>query len=128
MAVSLPFDQIDEPNVLGALREGLRPAYKASAQRVSRAFRARPMSPVDTATWWIEHVIETDGFPLGRSYAVEMSWFTYHSVDAMLTLLAAGTALLWLTVRLAVCGVGALRSVCVGGGRSKKDGSKVKRK
>lgn len=123
MAVSLPFEQIDETTVLTALREGLQPAYKANAVRTSRAFRSRPLSPVDTATWWIEHVIETDGFPLGRSQAVDMSWFTYHSVDAILTLLAAVMALLWLVVRLMR---GFSCSLCKW--RSKKEATKLKRK
>lgn len=123
MAVSLPFQHIDEPTVLAALREGLQPAYKTNAERTSHAFRDRPMSPVDTATWWIEHVIATGGFPLGRSSAVEMSWFTYYSVDAMLTLLAVVSVFLWLAVRLVLSIVGGLGRQW----RGKKDATKLKR-
>lgn len=62
--------------------------YSENAKATSFAFQNRPMSPVDTAVWWINHVIATKGFPLGRSYSIEMSWFTYHSFDVIFTLIA----------------------------------------
>lgn len=44
------------------------------------------MTPLKTALWWIEHVLATGGFELAKSNAMNMSWFTYHSVDVILVL------------------------------------------
>lgn len=100
MAVSLPFVDINADTVLAALREGMRPAYAANAARTSLAFRQRPMSPVDTSVWWIEHVIETGGLPLARSHAMELSWWSYHSVDVIATLAFGLWLVCWLAWRL----------------------------
>lgn len=124
MAVRLPFDDIARTElVLAALHEALLPVYKQNAVRTSQAFRERPLSPLDTALWWIEHVISTGGFVLGRSYAVEMSWFTYHSVDVLLPVLILLAILLWGLAVLVVrcCG----RKKVAGGGSS---ATKLKRK
>lgn len=39
-------------------------------------------SPLETAVWWVEQVIATSGFELGRTNTPYMSWFSYHSIDA----------------------------------------------
>lgn len=60
--------------------------YAENAKKISFSFTNRPMTPLNTALWWIEHVLATDGFELAKSNAMNMSWFTYHSVDVILVL------------------------------------------
>lgn len=101
MAVSLPFVDIDERTVLAAFREGLRPEYAANAARTALAFSRRPMPPVETAVWWIEHVAETGGLPLARSYAMELPWWAYHSVDVIAVLVGGLWVACWMVWHLA---------------------------
>jgi glucuronosyltransferase len=53
---------------------------------VSRAFRDRPMSPLNTAIFWTEYVIRHGGAPHMRSAALELSWYQYLLLDVIAVL------------------------------------------
>lgn len=61
----------------------------ASAKKVSSSYRNRPVSALKEAVWWVEYVAGTNGAPLLKSHATEMSWFTYYSIDIYLILTIA---------------------------------------
>lgn len=71
------------------------------AEKVSFAFRNRPLSPVETAVWWIEHVIATGGMDLARTDSMKMNWFVYHSIDVVGTLVAGFLVIAILAYRVA---------------------------
>lgn len=58
------------------------------------------MQPLDTAVWWVEHVISTGGFHLGNANTQEMYWFTYYSIDSIVVILFVILALVWIFLRL----------------------------
>ncbi|XP_063052640.1 UDP-glucuronosyltransferase 2A1-like [Engraulis encrasicolus] len=73
-----------------ALREVLHePSYRENMQQLSRIHHDQPMKPLDRAIFWIEFVMRNGGAPHLRTQSFRMSWIVYHSVDVILTLMAA---------------------------------------
>jgi glucuronosyltransferase len=68
----------------------LRCRYKQNALAVSRTFRDRPMSPLNTAIFWTEYVIRHRGAPHMRSAAVDLAWYQYLLLDVIAFLLVIG--------------------------------------
>lgn len=86
---------------LEALRDVLEdPSYRQSMQRLSRLHRDTPVSPLASATFWIEYVMRNKGAAHLRSEASAMAWFFYHSLDVVVLLLALSGASLWAVVSL----------------------------
>lgn len=72
MAVALDIDNINEDIVNTALDAVLHdPKYRESAKKISKMFKDRPMSAIDTAIYWIEYVIRNGPQSL-RSHAVDL--------------------------------------------------------
>jgi len=74
-------------------------SYKQNAITVSRAFRDRPMSPLNTAIFWTEYVIRHGGASHMRSAALNLTWYQYLLLDVIVVLF--------------VFGVGSLITICV---------------
>ncbi|KAI4496532.1 hypothetical protein M0804_000342 [Polistes exclamans] len=49
--------------------------YRDNVKKLSKAFRDRPSSPLETAVWWIEYVGRGNGLAYIRSDAVEQPWW-----------------------------------------------------
>jgi glucuronosyltransferase len=58
---------------------------------VSRAFRDRPMSPLNTAIFWTEYVVRHGGAPHMRSAAVYLTWYQYLLLDVIAVLVLIAT-------------------------------------
>uniref|UniRef100_A0A3B1JFE5 UDP-glucuronosyltransferase n=1 Tax=Astyanax mexicanus TaxID=7994 RepID=A0A3B1JFE5_ASTMX len=103
-AVIVDFAELDRTVFLEALKEVLyNPFYSENMKTLSRLHRDQPMKPLDHAIFWIEYVMRNGGAPHLRTQSFRMSWFTYHSVDVILTLLGAVLVILWLTFSLIKC-------------------------
>lgn len=50
---------------------------------LSRVFRDRPVSPMETAVYWTEYVIRHKGAPHLRTAAAEMPWYQYYLIDVL---------------------------------------------
>lgn len=50
----------------------------------SKLFKNRITDPVNTAAFWIEHILEHKGAPHLKSAAEELSWFEYFLIDVIL--------------------------------------------
>ncbi|KAG7482261.1 UDP-glucuronosyltransferase 2C1-like isoform X2 [Solea senegalensis] len=71
------------------LQEVLKePSYRMNMQRLSRLHRDKPMQPLDTAIFWIEFVMRHKGAAHLRTESYRMPWYSYHSVDVVLFLVA----------------------------------------
>ncbi|XP_062372738.1 UDP glucuronosyltransferase 5 family, polypeptide G1 isoform X2 [Sardina pilchardus] len=64
------------------------PSYREAMRRLSRLHRDQLVSPLDTATFWIEYVMRNKGAAHLRPESWDMPWYVYHSVDVVLLLLA----------------------------------------
>lgn len=56
-------------------------------KRLSDVFKDRPMSPIETAIYWIEYVIRHKGAHHLRSPAVVMPWYQYLLIDVILVVI-----------------------------------------
>ncbi|CAL8377234.1 UDP glucuronosyltransferase 5 family, polypeptide G1 isoform X3 [Gadus morhua] len=82
-----------------ALRDMLEnPSYRDNIQRLSRLHHDKPLSPLDTAVFWIEYVIRNKGAAHLRSAGSSLPWYIYHSIDVVIFLLALGVAFLWVLI------------------------------
>lgn len=91
IAVRVDYTAITKEKVLKALREVLEnPRYKQNAVAVARMFHDRPMSPLNTATFWTEYVIRHGGAPHMRSAALDLAWYQYLLLDVVAFLLVIG--------------------------------------
>ncbi|KAM4597517.1 UDP-glucuronosyltransferase 2B31-like [Polymixia lowei] len=105
---------LNTENFLEALRDVLKsPSYRHNMQRLSRLHHDQPLSPMDTATFWIEYVIRNKGAAHLRSAAFSLPWYSYHSLDVAALLLALSGASLWAFI--SVCNL-----LCCRRPRSKK--------
>ncbi|XP_042561067.1 UDP-glucuronosyltransferase 2A3-like isoform X2 [Clupea harengus] len=83
---------VNRDSFLQGLQEVLHePSYRENMQRLSRLHRDQPMKPLDRAIFWIEFVMRHKGAAHLRTESYKMPWYTYHSVDVILFLLAVMT-------------------------------------
>lgn len=83
------YNNVTEESLSWALREILsNPQYKKTASEISSRFRDQPMTPLETAKYWVEYVIRHKGAPHLHSSAQDLSFVEYHMIDVWLTLLA----------------------------------------
>jgi glucuronosyltransferase len=75
-------------------------SYTQNTERISRLFRDRPLSPLDTAVYWLEHVIKHKGAPHLQSPAAVSPWYQYYLIDVGLILVFVFFAALCVTVLL----------------------------
>lgn len=64
------------------------PSYKDNMQRLSRLYHDRPVHPLDSAIFWIEFVMRHQGAAHLRTESYKMPWYSYHSLDVAVFLLA----------------------------------------
>lgn len=65
---------------------------------ISKIFRDRESKPLDTAVWWVEHLLQHSvTAEVFHSYAVDLNWFVYYSLDAIAILMGILTLVILLT-------------------------------
>ncbi|XP_026072311.1 UDP glucuronosyltransferase 5 family, polypeptide G1 [Carassius auratus] len=73
---------------LEALKDVLEnPLYRSSIRKLSALHRDRPLSPLDSATFWIEYVIRHKGAAHLLSEGNNLPWYSYHNIDVLAFLL-----------------------------------------
>ncbi|RLU27472.1 hypothetical protein DMN91_001276 [Ooceraea biroi] len=98
VAVKLDVHNITEQNMDAALNAILHdPRYKENIRHLSQRFHDQPLSPVDTATYWIEYVIKY-GDDVLRSPAMDLAWWQLSLVDVAVCFLLCAAAIITLAV------------------------------
>ncbi|KAJ1522471.1 hypothetical protein ONE63_001661 [Megalurothrips usitatus] len=77
-------------------------SYRENAKRLSARFHDRPMSAVDTAVFWTEHVIRHGGAPHLLGAARRLYWHQELLLDVLAVVLLATAAVLAVLAVLAV--------------------------
>lgn len=86
----LLYNDINENTLYNTVSEILNDnSYMEKAKEVSRRFKDRPMSALDTAMFWIEYVIRNKGAEYMKNPARKMSWFASSMIDVYATILLA---------------------------------------
>nr|XP_057944413.1 UDP-glucuronosyltransferase 2B1-like [Doryrhamphus excisus] len=87
VAVMVTLSSLDKDNnFLNALQEVLtNPSYRINMQRLSRLHRDQPLTPMDSALFWIEFVMRHKGAGHLRTESYKLPWYAYYSVDMVFT-------------------------------------------
>ncbi|XP_046661711.1 UDP-glucosyltransferase 2-like [Homalodisca vitripennis] len=86
-AVQLNMDDLSEENIRAAIKEVIyNPKYTENIRRLSRQFRDRPMSAMETAVYWIEYVIRHHGALHLRPSSVSLALYQYLLLDVIAVL------------------------------------------
>ncbi|KAF3697589.1 UDP-glucuronosyltransferase 2B20 [Channa argus] len=98
---------------LEALKDILEtPSYRKNMQHLSHLHHDQPVSPMDTAIFWIEYVIRNKGAAHLRSAGFNLPWYSYFNLDVAVFIMGLVGAFFWILVL--VC-----RILCCGGFRRK---------
>ncbi|XP_038159950.1 UDP glucuronosyltransferase 5 family, polypeptide G1 isoform X3 [Cyprinodon tularosa] len=80
---------LTKDSFLEALKDILEnPSYRKNIQHLSQLHRDQPMSPMDTAIFWIEYVIRNKGAAHLKSAGFNLPWYSYFCLDVAAFLLA----------------------------------------
>ncbi|KAM4536631.1 UDP glucuronosyltransferase 5 family, polypeptide G1 [Odontesthes bonariensis] len=83
-------------NFLEALKDILgNPSYRKNIQHLSQLHRDLPMSPMDTAIFWIEYVIRNQGAAHLRSEGFNLPWYSYFCLDVAAVFMALIGTFIW---------------------------------
>ncbi|XP_043268667.1 UDP-glycosyltransferase UGT5-like [Venturia canescens] len=100
IAVKIRLESISEDTLDHALKEILyNPMYKKNVMEISTRFRDRPMSPMDTAVWWVEYIARYGNKAL-RSPALDLAWWQIDLLDVYLFLLVTALIMLYFVIIL----------------------------
>lgn len=78
----LPFPQLTAETFSASMNEMLsNEAYGKRAKEIARLFDDNLVHPMEEAIFWIEYVMRSKGAAHLKSYAVNMSWFSYLLFD-----------------------------------------------
>ncbi|XP_063380815.1 UDP-glucosyltransferase 2-like isoform X2 [Cydia fagiglandana] len=85
---------LDEETLKSAIKTVIEDkTYRENVVRLRSLMADQPMSPLERAVWWTEHVLRHGGRHL-RAPAANMSWWEYYELDLVLTILSIATAAL----------------------------------
>jgi len=75
-------------------------SYHENVQRLSKAYRDRPVTPMETAIWWTEYIARGNGRFYFRSDSTGLSWYQRHLVDVTLVLIIVFMIFIYILFRL----------------------------
>lgn len=75
-------------------------SYRENAQRLSKAYRDRPATPLETAIWWTEYIARGNGRFYFRGEGADLPWYQSRSIDVALVLIIVSTAFIYILFRL----------------------------
>ncbi|XP_046972410.1 UDP-glucosyltransferase 2-like [Vanessa cardui] len=64
-------------------------SFRENIVKLRNTMRDRPLSPLERAVWWTEHVLRHKGAAHLRSPAAHMHWTEYYAMDLVLFILGA---------------------------------------
>ncbi|XP_065219662.1 uncharacterized protein LOC135845126 [Planococcus citri] len=82
----LDYSDINNDTVLTKIKQVLQPEYSINMKKLSKMYKDRPMSAMDTAIYWIEYVIRHKGAHHLRTAAVDLSLYQYLLLDVLVFL------------------------------------------
>ncbi|KAK9886588.1 hypothetical protein WA026_017515 [Henosepilachna vigintioctopunctata] len=86
-------ESIDSNKFWNILTEVLyNPRYRNNVKYHSHLLRNQPVKPLESAMFWIEHVIEHGGGPHLKPHSLKLSWYEYYLLDVYAAII--GVALL----------------------------------
>ena len=75
-------------------------SFAKNAKDASDRYRDQPMTPLETATFWVEYVIRHKGANHLKSGSQELSFLQYHNIDVFATMLLAPILVIYLLTKM----------------------------
>ncbi|GLD53574.1 UDP glucuronosyltransferase 5 family, polypeptide G1 [Lates japonicus] len=92
---------LTKEDFLEALKDILEtPSYRSNIQHLSLLHRDQPLSPMDTAIFWIEYVIRNKGAAHLQSAGFSLPWYSYFCLDVALLIMALIGVFVWASLIL----------------------------
>ncbi|TDG99891.1 hypothetical protein EPR50_G00199030 [Perca flavescens] len=92
-------NSLTKEDFLEAVKDILEtPSYRNNIQRLSQLHHDQPMSPMDTAIFWIEYIIRNKGAAHLQSAGFRLSWYSYFCLDVAVLIMALIGAFVWASV------------------------------
>lgn len=103
MAVQVDYETLSAESLATAINNVINDkTFEETAKVLSERYRDRPMTPVETAKYWVEYVIRHKNKEFMRSPAMKLTMIEYFNWDVYLTILLAAlisTYLGWKVLR-----------------------------
>lgn len=78
--------------------------YATNAKKRSELLHDQPISPMDSAVFWVEHVIRHKGAPHLRNIGIYLTWYQYLMLDVAVfvgvVLIAALGILIFIIIKI----------------------------
>ncbi|XP_066150075.1 UDP-glucosyltransferase 2-like isoform X2 [Euwallacea fornicatus] len=99
-AIMVDYEDISKERLLGAARKLLEdPRYAANAKQISEDYKDRPLSPMETAVYWVEYVIRHKGAPRLSSAAKYLKWYQYYLLDVFVIIIGIPLVILFVIIK-----------------------------
>ncbi|XP_018328632.1 UDP-glucuronosyltransferase 2B30-like [Agrilus planipennis] len=99
--IGIEYDDIDEFKIKRAIKTITdNNTYHKNAKALARVYNDRPLSPLQTALFWIEYVIRHKGAFHLRTKSVDLIWMDYYLLDVAFIFTIIFIVLLYLMVKL----------------------------
>ncbi|XP_018394777.1 PREDICTED: UDP-glucuronosyltransferase 2A3-like [Cyphomyrmex costatus] len=100
-AVVVAYNDLTEETLRHALDKVFNDtSYHKNAQRLSKAYRDRPATPMETAIWWTEYVARGNGRFYFRSDSTGLSWYQHCLIDIIIVLIIVSMVFIYILFRL----------------------------
>ena len=84
----MEYKDINEDLILKNINEVLKKfEYQSNAEKISKLFKDRPMTPQQSTVYWVEYAIRNKEAPHLRSAAHNLNYFQLHLIDSYLFVL-----------------------------------------
>ncbi|XP_033182687.1 UDP-glucuronosyltransferase 2C1-like [Anabas testudineus] len=94
-------NSLTKEEFLEALKDILEtPSYRKNMQHLSELHHDQPLSPMDTAIFWIEYVIRNRGASHLQSAGFSLPWYSYFCLDVAVFIMVIAVFFVWFLVFL----------------------------
>lgn len=69
--------------------------YHENAERASKIFKERPISPLNTAIFWLEYILRHSGAPQIRPLSADMPLYQYLLLDVIVFFSTITVIIVW---------------------------------
>lgn len=106
--IMLNYNNLTYESLKGAVDAMItNPKYTQLVRDMSQRYRDQPMEPLQTAVYWVEHIMRHKGATYLHCAGLDLNWIEYHNIDAIAILygglMFALGALLWILKCLLGC-------------------------
>ncbi|XP_073961140.1 UDP-glucosyltransferase 2-like [Choristoneura fumiferana] len=99
IGLRLNLKDLDETSLKIAIKTVVEDkSYRENIVRLRTLMNDQPMSPLDRAVWWTEHVLRHGGARHLRAPAANMPWTQYYELDLVLLVLSVTLAVIVLSL------------------------------